>query len=403
MFGAGNEPSTVEEFEKLFPMPYYDYNEGQLLSFNGNSIKTVGFNQWDEEWEVGVIASGVPSQSDSAYRSKNFCPCFPNTSYYAKVPNRIFIFYYDTNKQYIGSYKQLSVSQTFTTPDGAYYFKINDRTKNSYNHDICINLSWSGTKNGTYEPYQEHVHDISFYKSIKDGDGNLLFLNGLLSAGSAYDEVTATKAIKRVGVVDLGTLNWVKRANAEGVFQTDSFNYAYSETPNIICERYPAGRTVSDGDLVSSLPDKQMYIYQAAGVSLKMFYIHDTSYTDAATFKAAMQGVMLYYELAEPIEVDFEEQNMAYQVNDYGTEQLLPENTSVSTTTPAMLDVTYGISAVDTIKNLPRNYLAQDDLDRLLSTMGSALGFTYTKTWNETDKQWTFTVTKTATTNDENV
>ena len=94
---------------------------------------------------------------------------------------------------------------------------------------------------------------------------------------------------------------------------------------------------------------------------------------------------------------------MAYQVNDWGTEQLLPENTSIPTTTPAMLDVTYGINAVDTIKNLPRNYLAQDDLDRLLSAMGTALGFTYTKTWNETDKQWSFTVTKTITTTDENV
>ena len=30
--------------------------------------------------------------------------------------------------------------------------------------------------------------------------------------------------------------------------------------------------------------------------------IKDTQYTDANTFKQAMQGVMLYYELAEPIE-----------------------------------------------------------------------------------------------------
>lgn len=400
MFGAGNEPSTVEEFEKLFPMPYYDYNEGQLLSFNGNSIKTVGFNQWDEEWEMGTIASGVPSQSDSAYRSKNFCPCFPNTSYYAKVPNQIFIFYYDTNKQYIGSYNQLSVSQTFTTPDGAYYFKINDRTKNSYNHDICINLSWSGTKNGTYEPYQEHVHDISFYKSIKDGDGNLLFPNGLLSAGSVYDEVTATKAIKRVGVVDLGTRNYVKRSGDKACFYSIAQDLVNIGIPNQIslnCSKYTAIKNM-DYFLMS---DKSCNI-ESKHTTLQ-FKDTGTENMTAAEIKNALSGVLLYYPLKEPIEVDFEEQNMVYQVNDYGTEQLLPENTSVPTTTPIMLDVTYGINAVDTIKNLPRNYLAQDDLDRLLSTMGSALGFTYTKTWNETDKQWSFTVTKTATTNDENV
>jgi hypothetical protein len=33
-------------------------------------------------------------------------------------------------------------------------------------------------------------------------------------------------------------------------------------------------------------------------------YVTDTSYTDAAAFKAAMSGVMLYYELAAPTVTD---------------------------------------------------------------------------------------------------
>ena len=40
MFGEGNEPSTVEEFTSLFPLPYYDYNAGTLLSFNGTGLKS---------------------------------------------------------------------------------------------------------------------------------------------------------------------------------------------------------------------------------------------------------------------------------------------------------------------------------------------------------------------------
>jgi len=103
-----------------------------------------------------------------------------------------------------------------------------------------------------------------------------------------------------------------------------------------------------------------------------MLYIHDTSYTDAATFKAAMQGVMLYYELAEPIEVDFEEQNMAYQVNDYGTEQLLPENTSVPTTTPIMLDVTYG-NIPNTIVNINNTTYSKTEVDNALNTKQASL------------------------------
>jgi len=410
MFGAGNEPSTVEEFEKLFPMPYYDYNEGQLLSFNGNSIKTVGFNQWDEEWETSAInpQTGALVPTPGYIASKNFIKVLPTTNYFAKIYGdvnkyHIMVVGYGANKECTG-WGIYTNNTIFTIPDNVSFIRFctagTPEYGSTYKNDICINLSWSGTRNGTYEPYQEHVHDISFYKTIKDGDGNLLFPNGLLSAGSVYDEVTATKAIKRIGVVDLGTLGWVVTSSdrfAAGVrFQPAPAKPANDDTlANFVCTKYTVTTKARSG-----MDDKSISIGTSVSDGI---YVKDTSYTDAASFKAAMQGVMLYYELAEPIEVDFEEQNMAYQVNDYGTEQLLPENTSVPTTTPAMLDVTYGINAVDTIKNLPRNYLAQDDLDRLLSAMGSALGFTYTKTWNETDKQWSFTVTKTATTNDENV
>lgn len=32
MFGSGNEPTTVEEFEKIFPADYYPYNAGEIVS-----------------------------------------------------------------------------------------------------------------------------------------------------------------------------------------------------------------------------------------------------------------------------------------------------------------------------------------------------------------------------------
>lgn len=40
MFGAGNEPSTVAEFERMFPEPYYPYDAGSLLSVNMTGIET---------------------------------------------------------------------------------------------------------------------------------------------------------------------------------------------------------------------------------------------------------------------------------------------------------------------------------------------------------------------------
>ena len=44
MFGAGNEPSTPEEFEAMFPEDYYPYNEGTLMSMPVNEVVEKGRN-----------------------------------------------------------------------------------------------------------------------------------------------------------------------------------------------------------------------------------------------------------------------------------------------------------------------------------------------------------------------
>ena len=49
--------------------------------------------------------------------------------------------------------------------------------------------------------------------------------------------------------------------------------------------------------------------------------ITDSSYSDVASFKAAMQGVMLYYELAEPEEYPLPKVDNNYISSDYGVEQ----------------------------------------------------------------------------------
>lgn len=47
MFGAGNEPSTPEKFEALFPEDYYPYNEGNLMSMPVNEVVEHGKNYFD--------------------------------------------------------------------------------------------------------------------------------------------------------------------------------------------------------------------------------------------------------------------------------------------------------------------------------------------------------------------
>ena len=58
IYGAGNEPTTVAEFETDFqkwfgrPIGAEPYDAGSLIPFVGTGIKSTGFNQWDEELEV---------------------------------------------------------------------------------------------------------------------------------------------------------------------------------------------------------------------------------------------------------------------------------------------------------------------------------------------------------------
>ena len=59
MFGAGNEPTTIEEFYARLPMgvDMNAYNEGEVIHMDVQSIESVGVNQWDEEWEEGGLSA----------------------------------------------------------------------------------------------------------------------------------------------------------------------------------------------------------------------------------------------------------------------------------------------------------------------------------------------------------
>lgn len=47
MFGSGNEPTSVEEFEAMFPNDYYQYNAGEIVSAGTEEIVEQGKNLFD--------------------------------------------------------------------------------------------------------------------------------------------------------------------------------------------------------------------------------------------------------------------------------------------------------------------------------------------------------------------
>ena len=123
------------------------------------------------------------------------------------------------------------------------------------------------------------------------------------SAGTArnYVDYENKKYYQCVGSVDLGTLTWTKGESVS--FKThhlagQKLTKSYSIAPNFICPKYSTktqneswGKTSITG--ISATSNVGGYIY-----------VNDTSYADAATFKQAMSGVMLHYELETPIVTD---------------------------------------------------------------------------------------------------
>lgn len=187
MFGSGNEPTSVEEFEKIFPADYYPYNAGEVVSAG------------TEEVAVG----------DTAYQ----------------IPEAI------------------------------------------------RNLPGYGWSAGTARNYVDYENK---------------------------------KYVQCVGSVDLGTLNWeINTTSTVGnhfYAPAKHLNFKYlgafgTTIYNALCSKY---RTVARSSNV--FVDKTLAIDGVTVVS--QIQVKDTAYTDAAAFKQAMQGVMLYYELETPIVTD---------------------------------------------------------------------------------------------------
>lgn len=303
MFGAGDEPTTVEEFESMFPLPYYEYNAGTLISNDVESIETVGFNQWDEEWESGTIDynTGENSSAPTAIRAKNYTPIFPNTEYYFKSPLGGAVYYYDANKTYLGFdyYGPLIVNSTFTTPAGAYYMRFMV-IATTYNNDICINLS-DPDRNGEYEPYRKSALPLNLGSfQVRNTQGAVQTITGgLKSAGSVRDEIVGTKFIKRIGEVDLGTLNW--SVNSLPTSPNGFRANFHTQGLTVVCSKYMCVQSPSSSSWVQ--PSTLYYGHSNDGYGI-IITESNTTYPDVDAFKTAMSGVMLYYALATPEEYE---------------------------------------------------------------------------------------------------
>lgn len=330
--------SGVAYFRSLFPLPYYQYDAGSLLSFNGTGIKTVGFNQWDEEWETGTLNSstGLPISSSNQIRSKNYNRCISGLEYYFRSSKTdggnqniyyFAVFFYDSDYNFVS--RAYANRQTFTVPANASYFKFTSNSSgviygDEYLNDICINISSS--ENGKYEPYTTTTTTIPT---------DTYFPTGMKSGHNANnntdlcDEMTSTKAITRMAKYTFTGNESVNSITSLGT-------YYRCQIPLDIPAKGAYATVWSKGATNKYNYTEQSWHYY---VQNSVFWYFTTAST-ADAIRAEVAGSELCYELLTPIEtaIDLDLDFMAYED---GTEQLLPANGSVPSTSPIIADMTY--------------------------------------------------------------
>ena len=188
MFGIGNEPASVEEFEKIFPADYYPYAAGEIGSAGVTEV-AVG----DTAYSIPEAIRNLPGYGWSAGTARNYID-YENKKYYKCVDSM----------------------------------------------DLGT-VNWQTETSPTFGTYFSTFIDSKKFK--KNGDFT-------------------------------------------------------QKRQNILCDRY-----ITVKRAVSEYVDKTILLDGTAAI-VTQIQIKDTAYTDAAAFKQAMSGVILYYELANPIVTD---------------------------------------------------------------------------------------------------
>jgi len=365
-------PASVAAFEADFKrwfgraLGYEPYDAGSLKNVQITGYKTVGFNLLDPVTGKAHLVGtyGNTNVAQGLY-------CYEITGNYTAITDE------DGNA---------------ITPVNGFFMVENPQeiTVTGADENTCIHLTWSGWRNGESEPHWSDLSpiDVTTLTGKLNGEGEsvVVFPDGMKYAQKSnvgtdiFEEIKVengvVKAIKRVGSVNLGNLDWTyNKSQFFSEIITNAKNSSWGVS--LLCARYPFDFRINSK---YSLP-------HIRGVHAGRVYIVDNNYTSDADLKASLQGVILYYELATPEEyiLDNFELPIRFKVDDFGEEEQIGEGVA------SILTLKYGVNAVDVLRRLPQNYISVESMDKFLAQLGVAMNGTWSRTWNESNQEYDFT------------
>ena len=232
--------------------------------------------------------------------------------------------------------------------------------------EFAKRLGYSSINDVPYIPYNEGEIVSSFAEGIKttDTEGKVserkwsetlkkYFPDGLKSAGSAFDEIAPTKAVKRTHLVRLSGLSW--SYNAERQWFKANLPQEKKAKPlpnnqtawaNVTYQDYtPISYGTAFYNVVQSLGYDKCF---ALGNDSELVIIDSSFNGDLSLFKKSVDNKSIIYEAKDIEETTYDELNLTEQVAEGGTEEAII--TEGKTSTPLRADIVYPIDAYNTIK-----------------------------------------------------
>ena len=228
-------------------------------------------------------------------------------------------FLWDNIKENLAYHFGSSKTFTFTpTEDLTLCFAVT-LTATVSNVEISMQVE-EGSKSTSFEPYIPSVKMLAeenAQQSIEAMDLKMLGWS-VPKECPVQNEVNGNQFVQKVGRYNLWEFSWgfVPKEDAWGA----PYYYCYLSgllpkmpdshdgVPNMFCQKY---KVVSWNAMGSGIDDTICLIYTANSIRIK-----DTTYTNLADFKQAMQGQYLYYELATPITKIIDGNEKSEQIDD---------------------------------------------------------------------------------------
>ena len=263
-----------------------DYNAGEIKSSVVKSVKSHGFNLWDEQVELGDINSnnGDVYPDNTRIRSKYDSPIevIGGSVCYRKSPYPLTLYFYDSNDDYIKEDSgSVGNNDTFTVPNNAKYvrFVVSPSYGTTYNNDICINKS-NVSLNGTYKPF---VAPMSIDLETM---GLTVAQRTIRSVGTVRDVVYASlrsdelydlRKTTKIGIVDLTTLTWTEeslygRYASSDISSLVKITGGEDANINLISNKYTPSGSGASGTVFVFNRNGMLYVYDSSSPTGYLVY-----------------------------------------------------------------------------------------------------------------------------------